>query len=170
MANVASTIYGPGQRVLPVASLTASEIMMRVVYTITEQGNGYWGIILILPLSASQFLSRLKQSHVSVFQGFFWKVMHAVKGIAHLAVILEVSICVYALVTCISKNISLLQPPLLSNCSLLFSIIKFQSGCPPASASFAFAVGHLWIGPMNRLNSSDRNMSVLLELHPLPLA
>lgn len=96
--------------------------------------------------------------------------MHAVKGIAHLAVILKVSTCVYALVTCISKNISLLQPPLLSNCSLLFPIIKFQSGCPPASASFAFAVGHLWIGPMNRLNSSDRNMSVLLELHPLPLA
>lgn len=88
--------------------------------------------------------------------------MHAVKDIAHLAVILKASICVYALVTFISKNISLLQPPLLSNRSLLFPLIKFQSECPPASASFAFAVGHFWKCPMNRLNSSDRSMSVLL--------
>lgn len=49
MANVASTIYGPGQRVLPVASLTASEIMMRVVTQALSREMGTEVLYLYYP-------------------------------------------------------------------------------------------------------------------------
>lgn len=68
--NVASTAYGPGESVLPDAPLIANEIMLSVV---TQPLNREVGTevtlyvkLYLLPLSASQLPSQLKQSHVSV--------------------------------------------------------------------------------------------------------
>lgn len=136
-ASVASTGF---VSVLPDVSLNADKIMLSVAQSLDREMGTEVMLhvkLYLLPLSASRFL--LARSRAAFFsQEFLWKAVHAVKDTAHQ------SVCtVYALATHISKNISLLQPPLLFNCSLLFPIIKLQSGCPPVSVSFTFAMGHL---------------------------